>query len=95
MADYQKHLRRLEKKREKACIRCGACCGAYEDPCLHLKKQRSGRYYCAIYHRRLGERKTEAGETFLCVPIREILHTRWPGSHLCAYKKGFRRSQGI
>lgn len=72
---------------ESLCIRCGACCGAYDDPCVHLKGSGPGHYYCDIYERRLGERTTVGGEKFECVPVREILHTWWPGSHLCAYKK--------
>ena len=87
MVNYQEYLKHLEEKKENTCIRCGACCGAYEDPCLHLKQDRAGHYWCEIYTDRFGEHTTRGGETFECVPIREILHTRWPGSHLCAYKK--------
>ncbi len=85
--ELQQYFQDKEKEWEDICIRCGACCGAYEDPCKHLKKDKEGRYYCEIYPYRFGLRETVSGEKFYCVPIKEILHKWWPGSHLCAYKK--------
>ena len=77
-----------EKEYEQLCNRCGACCGAYDgDPCVHLKKDNKGRYYCAVYPNRLGDQKTVSGEDFECVPISEIINNSWPGGHLCAYKR--------
>ncbi len=73
---------------ENKCIRCGACCGAFDgDPCEDLKRLKSGKYTCAVYKKRFGDHKTKKGEVIECVPIREILHINWPGNHLCAYKR--------
>ena len=84
----QRYLKSKEQGFEDICLRCGACCGAYDgDPCLHLKKDKKGKYYCDIYPNRLGDRKTVSGEEFECVPIKEILNTSWDGDWRCAYKK--------
>ncbi|MCK4810326.1 MAG: hypothetical protein KAS99_05265 [Candidatus Omnitrophica bacterium] len=91
MEVYLKNLKKRQNKWENICIRCGACCGAYEDPCKYLKKEASGKYSCEIYDQRLGLRKTVGGEKFRCVPIKEVMHNWWPGSHLCAYKNGIKR----
>jgi len=87
MDKLNKYLEEKEKDWESICLRCGACCGAYDDPCEHLKKDNQGLYYCDIYANRLGKRKTVSGDVFWCVPVKEILHTWWPGCHLCSYKK--------
>ena len=85
--DYFKCLEKKEKEWEKLCIRCGGCCGAYDDPCVHLKKRKNNEYYCEIYSNRFGLRKSVGGEEFNCVPIKEILNTHWKKDYLCAYKK--------
>jgi uncharacterized cysteine cluster protein YcgN (CxxCxxCC family) len=87
MEECSVYFRKKEEEWENLCIRCGACCGAYQDPCKHLKKDSAGRYYCEVYENRFGPRETVNGEKFWCVPIKEVLHTWWPASHLCAYKK--------
>ena len=80
-------LEQKELQWERLCVRCGACCGAYDDPCQHLKKDSQGAYYCKIYPQRFGTRRTTNGESFDCVHIREIMHTHWKNDHLCIYKK--------
>lgn len=73
---------------EAKCTRCGACCGAAEgDPCEHLAASSTGGYLCNIYEHRFGLRKSVSGREFRCVPIRNILHTSWPGDQCCGYKK--------
>jgi hypothetical protein len=75
-----------EKQWEKLCLRCGGCCGAFDDPCKHLKKGKNTAYYCEIYPKRLGLRETLAGEKFNCVSICEIIETSWKKDWMCAYK---------
>jgi len=87
LAPHLKYLENKEKEWENLCIRCGACCGAYDDPCQHLKKDSKGKYYCEIYSQRLGVRKTVSGELFQCVMINEIIDTYWKNDYLCVYKK--------
>ena len=84
---YQNSLKRKEEEWESLCIRCGGCCGAYDDPCRHLKKDNQGKFYCNIYSERFGSRKTISGEDFNCVFVKEIINTRWRNDHLCIYKK--------
>ena len=83
----QTYLNRKEREWENLCACCGACCGAYDDPCIHLKKDFSNKYYCEIYNNRFGERQAESGEKFKCVPIKDIINTHWKNDHLCTYKK--------
>lgn len=85
--NYQAHLKKRSQQWEELCIRCGGCCGAYDDPCRHLKKDKELNFYCSIYDRRLGARKTVANDDFDCVFVKEILNTYWPNDHLCIYKK--------
>ena len=85
--DYLSCLENKEREWEKLCLRCGGCCGAYDDPCLRLKKDKKNRFYCEIYSDRFGTRKTVKGEEFNCVPVKEILNTHWKNDHLCIYKK--------
>ena len=68
------------EKWESLCSRCGACCGALDDPCENLRKM-NGRYHCAVYERRFGQWKTISGKEINCVPIREKLRSdeSWPG----------------
>ncbi|MCM8823621.1 MAG: hypothetical protein NC822_02990 [Candidatus Omnitrophica bacterium] len=84
--DYEKYLEEKEKEYENMCKRCGACCGAYDDPCKHLKLNKEGKYYCEIYEKRFGLRETIKGEKFYCVEIRKILNSHWKKDYLCGYK---------
>ena len=85
--DYLEHLESKERGWEDLCTRCGGCCGAFDDPCLHLKKDKKGEFYCEIYFKRFGTRTSVEGEEFNCVPVREILDTHWKKDYLCVYKK--------
>ena len=84
---YQIYQIKKEKEFEDICIRCGNCCGAQDDPCIHLIKQPDGKYYCDIYASRKGLQKTLSGKLFNCVSIRDILHKDWSGNWNCAYKR--------
>ena len=84
--NYLECLKQKEEEWEARCLRCGGCCGAFDDPCRHLKKSFDDKYFCEIYNCRFGERTTVAGHNFNCVPINKLLHVHWPGSHLCAYR---------
>jgi len=84
---YQEALQLKEKEWESLCKRCGGCCGAYDDPCRHLKKRIRGEFYCQIYNRRFGTHTTLDGEEFECVFVKEILDSYWKKDHLCVYKK--------
>lgn len=81
------YLEIKEKEWEGLCVRCGGCCGAFDDPCAHLKKEKPGKYYCEIYDRRFGEHTSVKGEKFDCVKVKEILNTHWKKDYLCVYKK--------
>jgi len=83
---YQQRLSGHEREWESRCAGCGACCGAFEDPCEHLRMGPDKRYICAIYADRFGMRKTLSGQVFRCVPIREKLGYSWPGDERCGYK---------
>ena len=87
----QGYLGKKEREWEKLCVRCGGCCGAYDDPCLHLKKRRNNKYFCAIYKNRFGTRKTVNGEEFDCVLVKDIIKTHWKNDHLCTCKKHLKR----
>lgn len=84
---YQGCLAAQERDWEKKCLRCGACCGAYEDPCRELEKDGEGKYSCRIYSRRYGARETVGGKKFRCMPLRDIIHMCWDHDQFCAYKK--------
>lgn len=86
LQDCQKHLAKKEKNWESLCLRCGACCGSLDDPCVHLKKQ-NNKYHCEIYSERFGIRKAVSGDIFRCVHIKQLLPTHWKGDHRCPYKK--------
>lgn len=88
--EYSDCIQLKEIEYEALCLRCGGCCGAYDDPCKHLKKIDDSNYICEIYEKRLGLREATSGEKFYCVSLREILRTYWPKDHLCAYKRYFR-----
>ena len=83
---YQEYLRKKEEERETFCLRCGACCGAFEDPCRHLKKGNDEKYHCEIYAERLGERESVSGKKFKCVHISQMLSHSWFNDRLCVYK---------
>ena len=85
---YKEKQKQAEARWEALCGRCGACCGAFDgDPCEHLRMDSSRKYYCAIYNNRFGKHKTVHGAEINCVPIRDILHSSWPGDTCCGYKK--------
>ncbi len=86
LKEYQKNLEKKEREWERLCLRCGACCGAYDDPCQHLKQDENSKYYCEIYPQRFGIRKTVGGDIFKCVAIKKLLSTHWRGSQRCPYK---------
>ncbi len=87
LGQYLRSLEAGEKKWEGLCKRCGACCGAYDDPCEYLRKGKEGKYYCDIYPRRFGRRRSVKGEEFRCVSIKEILNTYWKNDRFCVYKQ--------
>lgn len=66
---YQNHVLKQEEDFEALCSRCGACCGALDDPCSNLVKGEGGQYFCKDYSDRLGPQKTVLGLSFTCVPI--------------------------
>jgi len=84
------YLKQKDKEWESLCLRCGACCGAFDDPCLHLKKDKKDKFFCSIYSQRFGIRKTANGEVFQCVPIKKILSTPWKRDYNCPYKKSLK-----
>jgi len=82
------YFKNKEEELGNLCLRCGACCGAYDgDPCRHLKKDESDKYYCEIYNSRFGLKKTVKGNSFHCVPVKEILNDSWFRSVKCPYKE--------
>ena len=86
LMDYDVYWKQRERDYEAFCRRCGGCCGAYDDPCVHLRKS-GEQYFCEIYQSRLGTRRTVAGEVFDCVPVREVLNEYWKNDYLCGYKR--------
>jgi hypothetical protein len=66
---YTLHTALKEREFEDLCKRCGACCGAQDDPCSNLVEQ-DGTYFCRAYTGRLGPQRTVSGKEFNCVPIR-------------------------
>ena len=86
-ASLQEYLNAKDQEWESLCLRCGACCGAYDDPCQHLARDQEGLYYCTIYANRLGTRKSLRGDVFDCVSITEIINTHWKNDHFCIYKR--------
>ncbi|MBD3246542.1 MAG: hypothetical protein GF333_05970 [Candidatus Omnitrophica bacterium] len=87
MDQLKEYLAVKEEEWEGLCVRCGGCCGAYDDPCVHLRQDGGGQYFCDIYERRFGIRTTRSGEKFRCVPVREILHIHWKNDYRCPYKR--------
>jgi hypothetical protein len=74
--DETAYLRKQEEERvryEALCRRCGACCGALDGyPCVDLRRDESGKYFCPVYDHRIGMHKTVSGIQFACVPIRDL-----------------------
>lgn len=71
--EYLKKQKEEEARYEARCRRCGACCGANDgDPCLNLRQDKNGKYYCNVYETRIGMHKTRSGKAFACVPIRDL-----------------------
>ena len=85
--DYSIYQIQKEQEFEKECLRCGNCCGAEDDECIHLIRQPDGKYLCDVYESRGGTQKTHSGKFFDCVSIRTRLHKDWPGRWKCAYVK--------
>jgi len=81
------YFKAKERDWESLCIRCGGCCGAFDDPCTHLRKDENNKYFCPIYNNRFGEQVTVKGEKFTCVNIERILYARWKNDHLCPYRR--------
>ncbi len=80
--------KRNSKEHEALCRRCGICCGSEDgDPCEHLRREKSGEYFCSIYNDRLGMQKTVNGNTFRCVPIEIALKTNPELRKRCAYAR--------
>ena len=84
--EYEAYMLKKEQEWEALCKHCGACCGAFEDPCEHLIKTPSGDYICDIYDKRYGLHSSRGGIKFRCVPVRTILNRHWKNDHLCVYK---------
>ncbi len=84
---YEAYLRRKEAEWEAGCVRCGGCCGSFEDPCEHLERIDDGTFSCSIYEDRFGWHKTVGGHDMKCVPVRDVLKNNWPGGRHCALKK--------
>ena len=87
---YLQYFTMKKSEWENLCIRCGACCGAYDDPCEHLVEIEKDKFFCHIYNERFGDRKTVSGDEFECVPVKEIIHVHWKKDYLCACKKYLR-----
>ena len=86
ISDYNKYLEDKEGEFEAICLKCGACCGALDDPCYNLVQTEDGKYFCRDYDSRIGLQKTVSGNSFHCVSIREHITTGTlhPG---CSYSK--------
>ncbi len=81
---YIENQRRSSKEYEALCRQCGKCCGIETDPCANLKKDISGKCYCAVYESRLGRQVTVSGREFTCVQIREVVKVGLTGME-CGY----------
>ncbi len=85
---YQEYQKEREDAYEAACLRCGACCGVYEnDPCVKLFRESDGRYTCSDYENRYGMQRSIHGNEFKCVSLRRIRFASWAGSWRCGYKR--------
>jgi uncharacterized cysteine cluster protein YcgN (CxxCxxCC family) len=86
MVYYQSYLALKEREYESICLRCGQCCGADNDPCLHLQRLADGSYKCNIYSNRPGTHKTIKGNNLTCVPIKELVK-KGAAPYGCAYSR--------
>jgi hypothetical protein len=88
LARYNEWMQAKDSAWEARCHRCGACCGALDDPCENLRKDAHNKYYCAVYERRFGKWRTVSGKELTCVPISVKLARgeSWPGDEQCGYK---------
>jgi len=84
---YQKYLKDKDAENDSICKRCGVCCGANNDPCINLARNKDGSYRCLVYNDRLGLQKTVGGNIFICARIRDNIKKGfvYPG---CAYLRG-------
>jgi len=83
---YQKYLQNKAVTEESICKRCGICCGANNDPCVNLARDKNGLYRCLVYENRLGPQRTVSGKIFTCVLIKDNIRAGF--SHVdCAYLK--------
>lgn len=73
--EYDIYQEEKFKVHEAVCMRCGACCGAFDgDPCSNLARQEDGKYFCNDYeHRFEYQQKTIKGIKFHCVPIGDVI----------------------
>ena len=85
---YNKWMAVKNIESEDQCLRCGACCGAVDDPCENLHKDANGKYYCRAYAQRFGQWHTVSGKELTCIPIRAKIAQgdSWPGDEHCGYK---------
>jgi len=81
---YIDSQRKSSEEYEALCKRCGKCSGLETDPCVNLKKDISGRYFCSTYKSRLGRQVTVSGRVFTCVEIREVVRKGLPNEG-CGY----------
>ncbi len=84
---YGSWFERKQAEWEGMCHNCGACCGAGDDPCEHLKDHPKGGFICEVYQNRFGPHLTVSGDALVCVPIRKKLNHSWPGDERCPYKR--------
>ena len=86
---YQQWMQVQAEEWEAKCNRCGACCGAMDDPCENLHRDDQGKYFCHVYEWRFAQWKTVSGQLMTCVPLREklVLGQSWPGDEQCGYKR--------
>jgi len=86
-AAYYSYLAARELEYEKACGRCGSCCGAYNDPCSMLIQLPDKTCHCKDYENHLGQQYTVSNRTFNCVAIKDLIKkdAAPPG---CVYTKG-------
>lgn len=76
------------KKHEDVCIQCGRCCGSEDgDPCIFLKKDPDGKYFCKTYTSRLGAKETINGNFFNCIPIEKAIQESDSVPSDCPYRK--------
>jgi len=91
---YHERLKQRNEYFEAICKRCGECCGAKDDPCQNLLKQKDGTYLCKIYDKRFSPQKTVSGKPFNCVSIRDHIAEKCLPPN-CAYQRIFSRSRDV